>query len=86
MIVQYAEYLQAETDDNNEDKPCPEEVEVEGLIEALIFEHVLAQYSLNKGLQIYVKKGDNATKKELKQLHNVATFEPIDPSTLSLCS
>ena len=39
--VQYAEYLHAETHDKNEDKPCPEELEKEGLIEAWILEFIL---------------------------------------------
>ena len=79
----YAEYLHAETHDNNEDKPCPEELEEEGLIEAQILEYVWTQYSLNKGFQICGEKGEHATNKELKQLHDMATFEPIDPNTLT---
>ena len=55
----------------------------ERLIEAQILEYVLTQYSLNKHLQIYGEKGEHATKKELKQLHDMATFEPINPNTLT---
>ena len=42
------------------------------------WKYILTQHSLNKGLKLHGKLGENATKKELKQLHDMATIQPVD--------
>ena len=49
-------------------------------ISAWVLEYVLTQYTLNKDLKLYVK---HATKKELKQLHDIDIFEPVDINSLT---
>ena len=44
-------------------------------IGAKILEYIPTQYSLEKGLKVF---GEKSTKKELTQLHDLDTFEPID--------
>ena len=48
------------------------------IVESRVLEYVMTQYSLNKGLKIFGERSEHATKKELKQLHDMATFKPID--------
>ena len=38
----------------------------------------------NKGLKLYEERDEHATKKELKQLHDMATFEWIDSTNLTV--
>ena len=60
-----------------------DEDEVDDVIGARILEYVLAQHSLNRGLKNYGEKGEHATKKELKQLHDPATIVPVDPKDIT---
>ena len=67
----------------NYNKLHPEQAKLEEINETRILAYVLMPYSLNKGLQIYGEEGEHSTKKELKQLHDMAMFEPLDPNTLT---
>ena len=44
---------------------------------------MIQQFSLNKGLKRFGKQGEEAATKELTQIHDMDTFFPVDPSTLS---
>ena len=45
---------------------------------------VMAQhFSLKAGLKMFGVPGEEATTKELTQLHNMVTFIPMDPTRLS---
>ena len=52
-------------------------------IGAWVLVYILTQYSLGKGLKIYGEKGVQAMKKELTQLHDPDTFEPLDADSLT---
>jgi hypothetical protein len=49
----------------------------------LIFGIALQQYSIKAGLKKFGEKGQKAVTKELKQLHDMVTFFPIDPTTVT---
>ena len=56
--------------------------------EADINEHIVGlimahQYTPKKGLELFGKKAEEAAVKELKQIHDMDTYTPIDPKTLS---
>ena len=58
--------------------------EEEEKVMATVLHYTFAQnYSLNKGLKIFGKRGEEATTKELKQLHEMDAFIPLNPSTLT---
>ena len=82
-IIRYAEYLHVKTDDIIDNNTHLEEGAIEDVIGARVLEYVLTQHSLDNGLKLYGKKGEHATKKELKQLHDMATFEPVDSKNLT---
>ena len=42
----------------------------------------MTQPNLKQGIKLYDKQGEEATQKELQQLHNMETFEPVDPEML----
>ena len=44
---------------------------------------ILTQYSLNKGLQEFSERGDEAVVKELSSLKDMNTFFPMDTETLT---
>ena len=46
----------------------------------LIMSH---QYTLKKGLELFGEKAEEAAVKEMKQIHDMDTYTPIDPKTLS---
>ena len=50
---------------------------------ARVLEYILTQHSLNKYLKIYGEQGEFATKKELMQLHDMATFQLVDADKLT---
>ena len=54
--------------------------EVDEHITGLIMAH---QYSLKKGIQLFGNRAEEATVKELKQIHDMDTYTPLDPKTLS---
>ena len=67
----------------NEDTPCPTEM-TEEQSDAYIVGVILAhQYSLEKGLELFDEKIDTAVTKELTQIHNMETYEPVDPKTMT---
>jgi hypothetical protein len=43
----------------------------------------LMQYSIKAGLKKFGEKGEAAVTKELKQLHDMTTFYPVDSKTLT---
>jgi hypothetical protein len=43
----------------------------------------MMQYSIKAGLKHFGKKGESAVTKELKQLHDMETFKPVDGSKLT---
>ena len=47
------------------------------------WEYLMTQHNLNKGLKLYGKEGEEATQKESQQLHDMETFEPVDPKILT---
>ena len=48
-----------------------------------IFEYLLTQYELMKGLRKYGTKGEEAAEKEPTQIHNMDALKPIDANSLS---
>ena len=64
---------------NLEDKVEPmDESKVDEHIVGLIMSH---QYSLKKGLELFGNKAKEAAMKELKQIHDMDTYTPIDHKT-----
>ena len=59
-------------------KMCEQEVE-EHLL-GLIMAH---QYSMKKSIKLFGEKGEEATLKELKQIHDMDTYTPITASDLT---
>ena len=57
---------------------------IEEDIGARVLEYILTQHSLSKGLRMYGKQDEFASKKELKQLHDMEMFQPIDPDILTV--
>ena len=52
--------------------------------EAIILGHAFAvTYSLSQGLKKFGQKGHDATFEEVKQLHDITVFKPIDVNTLT---
>ena len=41
------------------------------------------QYSLKKGMELFGDRAGKATLKEMQQLHDMDTYMPVDPKTLS---
>ena len=41
------------------------------------------QYSLKKELKLFGEKADAAVNKELRQIHVMETYEPVDPKTMT---
>ena len=56
------------------------EQEVEEHVLGLIMAH---QYSMKKGIEIFGEKGEEATLKDLKQIHDMDTYTPISVSDLT---
>ena len=50
---------------------------------ARTWEYMMTQHNLKKGLKLYDRQKEEATQKELQQLHDMETFEPVDPKTLT---
>ena len=50
---------------------------------ATIMEYVLNQYCFKQGLAKYRKQAEEATEKELAQIHNMNAIKPLDPGKLS---
>ena len=71
--VRYAEYLCAKRNDKTCDQTPMDKDEFEDILGTRVLEYVLA-HNLTMGFKIYGKKGEHASKKELKQLHDMATF------------
>ena len=62
--------------------------EIESFDKEDINEHILGlimtlQYTLKKGIELFGEKAEEAAVKELKQIHNMDTYMPIDLKTLS---
>ena len=45
---------------------------------AQIVNYAMTQYSIRKGLNKFKKSGEAAVEKELKQLHMMSTFTPMN--------
>ena len=58
-----------------------DEVDVGEHIVGLIMAH---QYALKKGLELFGDKDEEADVKELKQIHDMDTYMPMNPKTLSI--
>ena len=43
----------------------------------------MLEYWSKKEAKVYKEQGEQATKKELKQLHDLDTFEPVDANSLT---
>ena len=59
-----------------------------GLGEEEVNEHILGvilihQYNLKKGLELFGEKGELATVKELKQIHDMGTYVPFEAGKLT---
>ena len=50
---------------------------------ARTWEYLMTQHNLNQGLKLYGKQGEEAMQKELQQLNDMETFEPVDPHMLT---
>ena len=47
-----------------------------------IFEYILTQYNLKQGLKMYEKQEEQATEKELAQIHNMNALQSLDATKL----
>lgn len=52
-------------------------------IAARVLKYIMTQHTLTKGLKLYGRQGKQAVQKELRQLHDLHTYEPVDASTLT---
>ena len=50
---------------------------------ANVLEYILTQHTLDKKLKLNGTLDEHATRKELKQLHHMDTFEPVDVNSLT---
>ena len=67
----------------NGDAACPTAMSEEQS-DAYIVRVILAQqYSLEKGLELFGEKADAAVNNELTQIHDMETYEPVDPKTMT---
>ena len=57
-----------------------DEEDIDEHIVGLIMAH---QYTLKNGLELFGEKAEEAAIKELKQIHDMDTYTPIDPKILS---
>ena len=77
---QYADgVLHLNLEQGNEVEPvekCDRDEHIVGIIMA-------HQYSLKKGLELFGEKAEDATLKELQQIHDMATYTPMDPKELT---
>ena len=55
----------------------------DNLTEHLLGVILVQQYNLKKGLELYGKHAEEATTKELQQIHNFGTYIPQDTKLLS---
>ena len=62
------------------DKPMTEEV----IQEHIIRDIMVQQFSLKAGLKCFGERGTAAITKELKQLHDMETYIPVDAKSLSM--
>jgi hypothetical protein len=75
----YDEYLLfSHAKKENDCEPIPREQ-----WEEYAFGIALQQYSIKAGLRKFGVKGEKAVSKELQQLHDMVTFFPLDPSTIT---
>ena len=58
-----------------------DKADVDESICGLIMAH---QYTLKKGVELFGEKTEEAAVKELKQIHGMITYRPIDPRILSM--
>jgi len=52
-------------------------------VEDYVIHVIITQYSLKAGMKIFEERGEKATMKKLKQLHDMQTFQPVDGNELS---
>ena len=67
---------------NVQDTKLPEMTKEERM-EHVLGVILLQQFNLNAGLKKFGVRGEQAVSKELKQLHDMRTFSPVDAQTLS---
>ena len=51
--------------------------------DASLIHYALTQLSLKQGIKKFGDKGRDAVKKELRQLHDMTVFDPVDANTLT---
>ena len=81
--IRYAEYIHVGTHENKNGNEYHKNLLIDEGIGARVLEYILTQHCLNKGLRMYGEQDEFATKKELKQLNDVETFQPSDPDKLT---
>ena len=67
----------------NGDAPCPTKMTEEQLDAYIVGVIVAQKYSLKKGLELLSEKVNVAVTKELTQIHDMETYEPVDPKTMT---
>ena len=66
--------------DQDHQERVMEQGDIDEHIVGLIMAH---QYTLKKGIELFGEKAEEATVKELKQIHDMDTYTPLDPKTLT---
>ena len=66
----------------NEDTPCPTAMSEEQSGAHIVGVVLAQQYSPKKGPELFGQKADAAVNKELSQIHDMETYEPVDPKTM----
>ena len=82
--IQYADYIHGcATDPEQNGTADPEnQHQMSKEIVARTWEYLMTQHNVNQGQKLYRKQREEAMQKELQQLHDVETFEQVDPKIL----
>ena len=83
-----ADYIHAHIGQNdalgtNDDIAVDDNITLSDEIATRSLEYIMMQYNLAKGFKLYEKQGEQATQKELRQLHDKHTIALADASTLT---
>ena len=66
--------------ENTENLPSMIEEEINAHIMGVV---LVENYNMKKGLELFGERGEKAVTKELQNIHDTNTYEPIDASNLS---
>ena len=66
--------------ENADNPPAMTEEDINAHIMGLV---LVEHYNMKKGLELFGERGDKAVTKELQNIHDMNTYDPMDASKLS---